>query len=115
MTERDVEFNLRDQIERERSLHGTNAVQLLDSAEFETLIELIHKKMSRYVAAFELAGLACEVAGDHLAATDRSASLAWYRRAKAEYKQGMHYATGSGEGWQFRTMYDAVSVKMRSR
>jgi hypothetical protein len=112
MTQRDAEFDLRDKIAREPLLRDSNAIQLLDADDFEALVKLIHNKMSRYVAAFEVAGLTCEVAGDRLAATRRSGSRAWYRRARAEYEQGMHFATGSGEGWRFRDLYDAVGKRM---
>ena len=49
-------------------------------------------------------GLAWEAEGD--ASLNPAAEHAAYNEAAAQYKQGMHFATGSGEGWFFRDQYD---------
>lgn len=108
-----VEADLCDLIERHIGDRRAEALQMMDSADYKRLLALIKQELNHWVCEFELAGMTCELAGDRVRSAEPQLAAAWYERAQTAYENGMAYATGSGEGWHFRTLYDRVSGKLR--
>ncbi len=90
--------------------------QLLETADYLGLVAFMEQvgKNSRYkpgVLHFELLGYVYQLNGETLATHDIEAAIVNYEKALAAYEKGMHFATGSGEGWHFRDLYDAAKKR----
>ena len=90
----------------------------LETADYPSLVafmEKIDKNNGRNVGVlhFELLGYVYQLNGENLLTHDVEAAIFNYEKALAAYEKGMHFATGSGEGWHFRDLYDAANKRFR--
>ena len=90
----------------------------LDSADYDQLVLLMEKvdqdfKLSAGVLQFEVLGFAYELQGEHYATIDFHLTESSFEKAMGAYENGMHYATGSGEGWHFRKLYDTAEQRIK--
>ena len=90
----------------------------LQSANYEKLGSFMEKIDKNYrrsagVLQFEILGLVYQLQGESFVNSDFDKIAIYYEQALAAYEKGMHFATGSGEGWHFRDLYDSAERRLK--
>ena len=90
----------------------------LETAEYGRLVSLMEKVERNHrrnvgVLHFELLGFSYQLFGESLLDTEYEKCLEQYENMLATFEKGMHFATGSGEGWAFRKLYDRAQSRLR--
>ncbi len=93
----------------------TNYIAWGEYGRVVTLMEQVERNHRRNVGVlhFEVLGYAYQLYGESLAESDLNQAMAQYENALATYEKGMHFATGSGEGWAFRTLFDRAKSRVK--
>lgn len=90
----------------------------LAAGDYESLVAFMEKidgdhRRNAGVLHFEVLGMSHQLNAEALAKQNLEAAMSSYDKALAAYERGMHFATGSGEGWHFRDLYDRAERRRR--
>ena len=90
-------------------------LETADYGRLVSLMETIERNHRRNVGVlhFELLGFSYQLYGESLIETEYEKGIVQYHKALGTFEKGMHFATGSGEGWAFRKLFDRAHSRLR--